>query len=314
MAELSKITLLNYNASWKYLQSLLSDITDAELTMKQLNDIKYSVRGKPVSDMVRRNYLSAIMHQLRNNPEVKNKYRPYLLDFKIHIQHDLEKQTGSERLRDKLKDLKWDDIIKYKTDIVNSKTISTENKLLIRLYTELQYPVRNDFEKLRVFIDEPRPATFEGNCLMLTRKPIKTKRRKLVVINKTLELSDDECSTAEFYPVRNIVWLTQFKTSKHATTPDIIQPIPDQLANDIIQYCTDYKISTLFDATHYALSKRIIAMFYQVSKRRIGINVLRHLKIMDEYKDTPMISTRKQTANMMGHSVNMQELYRIKLD
>jgi hypothetical protein len=148
---------------------------------------------------------------------------------------------------------------------------------------------------------------------MLTRSPIKKVPRKKVVINKTVELSDDECSTSEFYPVRNIVWLTEFKTSKHKSTPDIIQSIPDQLANDIIEYCIKNNVKTLFDATHYALSKRIIAMFYQVSKRRIGINVLRHLKIMEEYKDTPMLSTRKQTANMMGHSVNTQELYRIKI-
>jgi hypothetical protein len=314
MADLSKITILNYNSSWKYLQPLLSDITNAEQTMKELNDIKLSVSKKPVSDFMRRNYILAIMYQLRNNKDAKDNYKKHLLEYSIKFRKNEEKQICTERLREKLKDLKWIDVIKYKNEIINSDSISTENKLLIRLYTELQYPVRNDYEKLRVFIDKPRPATFNGNCLMLTRSPIKKVRRKKVVINKTVVLSDDESGDVVFYPVRNIIWLTDFKTSKHKSTPDIIQSIPNQLANDIIEYCTEKGIDTLFDATHYALSKRIIAMFYQVSKRKIGINVLRHLKIMDEYKDTPMLHARKQTANMMGHSVNMQELYRLRID
>jgi hypothetical protein len=312
MAELSKLTLLNYNASWKYLKPQLSDITNVDKTINEINSIKLSVRGKPVTDFMRRNYICAIMYQLINNPDVRDKYKSHMSEYKIKFQKDAEMQNGSERMREKLKDLTWNDVIKYKNNIIDSKSIPIENKILIRLYTELDCPVRNDFEKLRVFIDEPRPATFEGNCLMLTRNPIKKIPRKKVVINKTVKLSDDECGAAEFYPVRNIVWLTEFKTSKHKSTPDIIQSIPDQLANDIIHYCTERNAKTLFDATHYALSKRIIAMFYQVSKRRIGINVLRHLKIMDECKNTPLLLTRKQTANKMGHSVIMQELYRIR--
>ena len=312
MAELSETTKVNYAGSWNYLKDKITDINNVEQTIVQLNSIKTTARNKPVTEFIKKNYLCSIMYQLRDNIEKRNEYSKHMVEITTAINKHVESQSATQHLREKLKDLKWSDVIKYKNDIINSKTISTENKLLIRLYTELQYPVRNDFEKLRVFIDKPRPATFDGNCLMLTRTPIKKAPRKKVVINKTVVLSDDESADVVFYPVRNIVWLTDFKTSK--TYPDIIQSIPTQLANDIIEYCNGKGTDKLFDATHYALSKRIIAMFYQVSKRNIGINVLRHLKIMDEYKDTPMLHARKQTANMMGHSVDMQERYRLILD
>lgn len=324
MDKLSERTLLNYNLSWNYIKKFITDINNVEQTKMEINSIKFtSQQKKPVSEMVRRNYYTALMHQIRDKTELRDEYGKIIAELKINIKKQMESQTGTELIREKLKDLSWADILKYKDDIIKNKKISNENKLLIRLYTDLPYPARNDYAAIRIFIDEPRPATFTGNCIMLTRKPIKHVPRKKVVIKKTVELTDDECEAAEFYPVRNIVWISEFKTAKHYS--DIIQPIPDILANDIIQYCIENKVNTLFNPkpvnrpncvnryADYAVSKRICYMFYQVSKRKIGINVLRHLKIMDEYKDTPMLSTRKQTANMMGHSVNMQELYRIKV-
>jgi hypothetical protein len=55
-------------------------------------------------------------------------------------------------------------------------------------------------------------------------------------------------------------------------------------------------------------------MFKKVSNRKIGINVMRHLHIMDKLKNVPMNIDRKKMALAMGHSVSMQELYRVKLE
>jgi hypothetical protein len=55
-------------------------------------------------------------------------------------------------------------------------------------------------------------------------------------------------------------------------------------------------------------------MFKKVSNRKIGINVMRHLHIMDKLKNVPMLSDRKKMATDMGHSVMMQELYRVKIE
>jgi hypothetical protein len=155
---------------------------------------------------------------------------------------------------------------------------------------------------------------------MLTRKPIAIKHKKKTVVKRSEPIETDcDLSTAVIYPVRNVLWLTEFKTSSHDKTRDIIQSIPNDLANDLISYCAAQKDNTLFKntlfkITSYCLSKRICDMFYQVSNRKIGINVMRHLKIMSEYKNVPMIDARKQAADKMGHSVGMQEMYRIKLD
>jgi hypothetical protein len=313
--ELSVESIRAYDYHWNYLKQFITDINNVSQTISQLNSITTTSKGNQVNIYTKRNYMSAVLHQIRNNPDLKNQYLPYNRELIDEISTISKKQECSNAMKLKLKDLTWTDIIQYKNEIIKSKAVTDENKLLIRLYTELPYPVRNDFANITVFIDKPRPATFNGNCIMLTRKPIIVKPRKSKprIIKPTVVVSDDECDDIEFYPVRNIIWLTDFKTSK--TYSDIIQPIPDQLANDLIDYCTkNINTGKLFRVSTKAISTRIIAMFYQVSKRNIGINVLRHLKIMDEYKDTPMLHARKQTANMMGHSVDMQERYRLILD
>lgn len=313
--QLSAETLRCYGYSWKYLQPLLSDISNVEKTISELNSIKMTSKNKPVSDDKRKNYLAAIMYQVRDKPEIHEQYRPHMSEYILAHKKNMESQKGSEIVRNKLKDLKWSDIINYKNQILKMEKFSDEMKLLIRLYTEVEKPVRNDFLSIRVFIDEPRPVDFSGNCLMLTRKPIEIKYRKKIVVKKSESIDIDDCdkSTAVIYPVRNIMWLTEFKTSKHETIPDIIQSIPTELANDLIAYCTTNNVNTLFNITSFNMSMRISNMFYQVSGRKIGINVMRHLKIMDDFKDAPMLLTRKQTASKMGHGIYMQELYRIKV-
>jgi hypothetical protein len=325
MAQLSDRTIRMYTLYWNYIKQFITDINNVEQTMNELKSIKHtSQQKKPITDYVMKNYILSVMHQLRDKPEIRLLYNTELKNYVDNIKKRVENQSGTEKLRKKLSGTTWADIVKYRDAIVSHKSISDENKLLIRMYVDMQYPVRNDYAGIRVFIDEPRPASFEGNCIMLTRKPIKPRKTKLRIIKSTVELTEDESAAAEFYPVRNIVWINQFKTSK--TNPDIIQSIPDQLANDLIQYCIKNNTRTLFTQKlvkrgngalppDYAASKRINYMFYQVAERRdIGINVLRHLKIMDKYKNVPMLAERKQTANMMGHSVDMQERYRLILD
>jgi hypothetical protein len=327
MAQLSDRTIRMYTLSWNYVKKFITDINNIEQTMNELKSIKHSSQQKkPITDYIMKNYILSVMHQLRDKPEIRLLYNIEIKKYVDNIKKLVETQSGTEKLRQKLSGTTWADIVKYRDAIVAHESITDENKLLIRMYVDMKYPVRNDYAGISVFIDEPRPATFEGNCIMLTRKPMTVKPRKTKprIVKSTVELSTDECATAEFYPVRNIVWINDFKTSK--TNPDIIQSIPDQLANDLIKHCIKNNTRTLFTQKSvkrgngalppdYAASKRINYMFYQVSNRRdIGINVLRHLKIMDEYKDTPMLHARKQTANMMGHSVNMQELYRLRID
>lgn len=312
---LSAETLRNYGFSWKYLKPLLSDITNVERTIQEINDLKFTSKNRPLTLLVRKNYVCAVMHQLRDNITVLQQYQKHLSEIRNVQKKDDEKQKGTELMREKLKDLDWNDIIKFKNQILKSVKVSDENKLLIRLYTELDYPVRNDFLSIRVFIDEGRPIDYEGNCIMLTRKPLVIKHKKKIVIKKSEPIVIDDCdiSTAVIYPVRNMIWLTDFKTSKKDGTNNIIQSIPNDLATDLINYCVEQKTNILYNISSYCLSKRISDIFYQVSKRKIGINVMRHLKIMYEYKDVPFLDARKQAADKMGHSVNMQERYRIKL-
>jgi hypothetical protein len=311
MSKLSELTTKVYASNWAYLKAFISDINNAESTLKEIKAIKTTVTGKPVSQGILKNYLSAVMFQVRDNATVREMYSTEMKTMKSASVRELEKQEGTELMRKKLEGLTWDKIIEYKNKIIESKAISEENKLLIRLYTECESPVRNDFAGLRVFIDEAKPLGWVGNCLLLTESATVLAKPKKFVVKKTVPILElPECGG--IVPVRNIMWLQEFKTSKHDSQSDIIQSLPKQLAIDIIAYCKTYKTNILFDYTHYAVSKRIISMFYQVSEKRIGINVLRHLFIMTEYKDTPMLHTRKQTAKRMGHSVNMQELYRIR--
>jgi hypothetical protein len=252
------------------------------------------------------------MHQVKNNSELTNEYKKEMGLMRSNCRKAEESQKGTERIREKLKDLEWSDIIKYKNAILENESINEENKLLARLYTELDAPVRNDYVQLKVFIDEPVPIDFEGNAVLLTKSPIEIKNRKVRIIKKS-ELIDD-CDVIDsgfIYPVRNIIWIREFKTSKNRNIPNIIQSIPNKLATDIIQYCTKSNKRVLFDVTDDAISKRISNMFYQVSCRKIGINVMRHLYIMEKFKNVPMLDTRKQTADLMGHTPYSQELYRI---
>lgn len=313
MPSLSDDSTRVYSCHWDYLKNYITDVNNVRQTMEQLNSITTTARGKPVSIYSKRNYLTAIMHQVRELPGLRKEYSPYMRDFIGQVSKISNSQECSDNMKNKLKDLTWKNILEYKQKLIDSRAVSTENKLLIRLYTELQYPVRNDFAKITVFIDKPRPADFTGNCIMLTRNPIAYTPRKTRVIKRSVSFDDSSAEGASIYPVRNLIWLTQFKTSKHDCVRDIIQSIPDELANDIIQYCSTNGC-ILFKTSEASLSNRIRNMFYQVSERKIGINVLRHLKIMDEYKHVPLLSTRKQTADKMGHSVTTQELYRLRVD
>lgn len=311
MTDLSPLTLKMYDSSWSYIKKHITDINNAESTLNEIKSIKTTITGKPVTIVILKNYLCATMYQVRENAELRKMYAAEVKQINIIQNAEIEKQEGTELMRKKLDGLTWEQIIDFKNKIIESKTISEENKLLIRLYTECESPVRNDFAGLRVFIDSPKSFAWVGNCLLLTESTTKIAAPKKFIIKKTVPIMVMP-ETCGIMPTRNIMWLQDFKTSKHETQPDIIQSIPRQLADDIIAFCKKYKTDTLFNITHYAVSKRIISMFYQVSKRRIGINVLRHLYIMSEYKDAPMLHTRKQTANRMGHSVNTQELYRIR--
>jgi hypothetical protein len=312
MPELSKFTLRSYECAWNYIKSFITDINNVDQTITELKSIKHtSQQKKPVTDLIFKNYVVALMHNIRDKPELRAKYGLICKELKAKIKKQVEEQKGTELIREKLKDLTWPDILKLKDQILADKKVTDENKLLVRLYTELDHPVRNDYAKLHVFIDEPRPTDFVGSCLMLTCKPIASKpRTKKVKIIKSDVIP--EYPDAGFYPVRNIIWINNFKTSK--TNPDIIQSIPKSLADDIIEYCCANNTNILFDATEAAISKRICYLFKKVSKRKIGINVMRHLHIMHKLKDIPMFTDRKKMASNMGHSVTMQEFYRVKIE
>lgn len=314
MATLSPLTLKVYDSNWAYVKPYISNILIAESTINELKSIKSTARGKPVSLGILKNYISAVMYQVRDNTAVRDLYAIELRKLKLPQQAEMEKQEGTEMLRDKLTGLTWEKVIEYKNKILESKSISDENKLLIRLYLECDAPVRNDFSGLRVFLDEAKPLDWTGNCLLLTESPVKIAPRRKFVVKKTVGIVELPADGGGIAPIRNLMWLQDFKTAKHDCQPDIIQSIPIGLANDLINYCKKHRVNVLFNTNHYALSKRIISMFYQVSERRIGINVLRHLYIMAQYKDAPMLHTRKQTAKRMGHSVSTQELYRIRCD
>lgn len=312
MTELSKYTLRSYECSWNYIKQFITDVSNVDQTIAELKAIKHtSQQKKPVTESIFKNYIVALMHTIRDKPELRAKYGVIVSQLKAKIKKEVETQKGTKLIREKLKDLTWIDILKLKDQIVADETVTDENKLLIRLYTELDHPVRNDFAKLNVFIDEPRPADFVGSCLMLTCNPIKSKPRtkKVKIIKRDVI---PEYPDAAIYPVRNIMWINNFKTSK--TNPDIIQSIPQSLADDIIEYCCANNTSLLFDATEAAVSKRICYLFKRISKRKIGINIMRHLHIMHKLKDVPMHIDRKKMALDMGHSVNTQELYRVKIE
>jgi hypothetical protein len=304
-----------YQYQWNYLKDFITDITNVNQTIEQLNNINTTSKGNPVNVYTKRNYLSAVLHQIRDSPDLKKQYLPFTRQLISDVTKISQSQLCSDSMKGKLKDIKWADIVKFKNNILLNNSISYENKLLVRLYTELDCPVRNDFSNIRVFIDEPRPTNFIGNCIMLTTKPIKYKRKKLHVIKKSEIVTDDCDYETVIYPVRNLIWLNDFKTSKYQSVSDIIQSIPDDLANDIINYCMKYGYKTLFRVSEQALSNRIKMMFSRESiHNNIGINVLRHIFIMSKTAGAPMLDERKQLARRMGHSVSTQELYRLHLE
>ncbi len=312
---LSKDSTQAYTYQWEYLKRYITDVTNVNQTIEQLNSITTTARGKPVTIYTKRNYMTALLNQIRNLPDLKKEYLPYTRQLITDVTKITKHQICSDSMKDKLKDIVWSDIIHYKQQIIDSKSISAENKLLVRLYTELDAPVRNDFAKIRVFIDEPRPVDYVGNCIMLTKKPIVIKYKKLRVIKKAKPIDElIDSSNAVIYPVRNVLWLSEFKTSKHESVRDIVQQIPDHLSTDIMNHCLQRKTNILFNTSEHSIANRIRNMFYQVSNKRIGINVMRHLFVMNFMKDTPWLDTRKQTASMMGHNVNTQELYRLKMN
>lgn len=314
MATISESTIASYDGSWKYIKDKLTDINNVEQTVAEINAINVTYKNKPVTDFIRKNYFCSLLFKLRDNTELRNQYSIYLKEILDRIKKNAQSQKSTALLNTKLKDLSWPDIIKYKNEIVKNDTIAYDIKLLIRLYTEVECPVRNDFIGLRVFIDEPRPADMIGNCLMLTKTPLKKRKRKFIV-KKSVSIDDDICTDpdAVIYPVRNLMWLNKFKSSKHTHIKDIIQSIPIELANDIISYCEKNNTRVLFDYCDYIISKKITSAFQIVSKRNIGINVMRHLYIMYFMKDAPMLDKRANIAEKMGHTISIQELYRLHI-
>ena len=215
MPDLSEVTVKNYEGWWNYLKTFITNVNDVDLTIKQLNAIEKSKTGKALTIASRKNYLATVMNRVKDNPEIYNLYKIHMKEFTSKLKSIDEKQNGSESVKRKVKDLDWPAIVAYKNLILEDDTIPEDTKILVRLYTELNSPVRNNFVNIRVFIDEARPVDFVGNCILLTRNPIVVKKTKKYVIKKPVDDKSEGDHVGSIMPVRNVIWLQKFKTSKH---------------------------------------------------------------------------------------------------
>ena len=101
----------------------------------------------------------------------------------------------------------------------------------------------------------------------------------------------------------NKLIFNQYKTAKTYSTQEI--PLPKELKKIITKWMTinksDYLIPDSKDGI--SSSNKITNMFYKFFQKKVSVNMLRHSKITNLYKDIPPLQEMKERAKNMGHSL-----------
>lgn len=109
--------------------------------------------------------------------------------------------------------------------------------------------------------------------------------------------------------------IRQFKTQKHHDSLDI--PLPEPFIQDVVLSLAETPRSYLFENTkgkpyvQAQFSKWTTRVFQSIFKRPLTISLIRHSFINELDFNTLSIVDKKQIAQSMGHTVEMQDKYRL---
>jgi integrase len=184
--------------------------------------------------------------------------------------------------------LPWDKILELEDAVKNTNINPVENLAIYYLYTQLP-PRRLEYGSLIIQIE----GEFENN-----------KKKNYVVLDKKLKV------------VKKII-LNTYKTSEKYG-PYVIDNVPEKLSDAIVNLIKeqDYKAGDhLFMNSRgkpygNSFSSRLKDVFDQAINRPITLNILRHSYITYFINNNTTTLKKKMIANQMGHSTNMQDLYK----
>lgn len=247
----------------------------------------YEKNTKSYSTMV--NAISATLGRLNHYHQLYiNVYKP--LNIKLAKLKDEEQLNTNNLLSEKEKKLflPWDKILELEDAVKNTNINPIENLAIYYLYTQLP-PRRLEYGSLIIQIE----GEFENN-----------KKKNYVVLDKKLKT------------VKKII-LNTYKTSEKYG-PYVIDNVPEKLSDAIVNLIKeqDYKAGDhLFMNSKgkpygNSFSSRLKDVFDQAINRPITLNILRHSYITYFINNNTTTLKKKMIANQMGHSTNMQDLYK----
>ena len=265
--------------------------------------IKYLEEAHP-SPNSRRTYLSAIMWKVKSEDEdVWKKYKVYFDKLKVKADEQTSSQSVSPQKQENY--VEWgiinDAMFKAYDDYKNWENkdetegkhqLTPENYLMMLLYTN-KPPVRNDYAEMRVIF---------GNDIQVA---VKDKANNYCFMTF---LTSHHCAFV----------FNTYKTSKvygtkiHYTSDPLIERVLKEHIR--IRFNGDYNTdkNLLFGVSKETFGKRLQDLFELYTGKRVGIDLLRRSYITRFIEDeNPSIARKKEIAEQMLHSYQVQEVYRI---
>lgn len=242
------------------------------------------------------NYLSSVIKYLKEEKYPDDFIKAYLQKRK-EIQYDINKMVLENKADDEIKNIKWDDIIKFRKEL----PVGTLNNLLLSLFTLIPTRRISDYSNMLVYKKyKPFMETDTDN-------------NYYCIENFTMYFN--KYKTFRFYGHYKFQLNKDNKDEK-----TLIINIETFLKNQNMKKEDDKKKATI-DGTYIlgnkytpnAITKKVIKLLTDKFKTDFGGSMLRHMYITNFYS-RPMneISTAEiiNLSKRMGHSVEEQLKYR----
>jgi hypothetical protein len=280
MATLSKYTLRNYTAAIGRLERAGLTLTNYDAVCAWVDENAPSVHSKKL-------YYVALGHKLaQSDIALAQRYKVKSKPLNVIIRDTESQQRLTATERDKY--LPYDDICIVYKRLSYCPYTTHEDKLLVGFYTQMP-PVRSDYSKLRVYLNEEPDMTIN---------------------HIEIRGSEDDIEDSEM-----TVRIVEHKTASSSGT--LTRTLPESLRRDVAILIYGHRLihsdsnpEYLFDFPEYEITTRLQSVFLRYTGKAISVNIIRHAYITKQTEGRPPLAQLIAEADEMGHTIIAHEKYR----
>lgn len=296
MADLKDTSKKAYESNLKRLRDSMGQtdnkfLINAVAVIKAINDYKQR-SGEPISDKTKKIYLSSARYGLMQDNSVAEPAKKAALEAYKAVYDKLVKGIEAKRLstdgglteKELGKFVPWEKL-KEATRRMEAQykegKLPLQDLIIAKLYTDTGVVMRADYANLKVLRRQPAAET--GNYLLLTAK-------------------------------KGTIVLNNYKTSEKYGPKTIA--LPDDLTELIRKHMAETRNTVLLvnrygmPVTENALGKTVARIFKAATGKNAGISQIRHAYATFLNKDLPSEAELHRRAELLGHSVEMNQAYR----